>query len=58
MGVGFARLNQGDTLSAALAFRTVMERWGTADSVGQLASQRFGALSGGFLPLGDTTINR
>lgn len=58
MGLGYARLSQGDTLSAALAYRTVLERWGTADSLGQVASQRFSALSGGLLPLGDSTLNR
>lgn len=58
MGLGYARLSQGDTLSAAVVFRTAVERWGSADSLGQVASQRLNALSGGFLPLSDSTMNR
>jgi tetratricopeptide (TPR) repeat protein len=57
MGLGYARLSQGDTLSAALAYRTAVERWGAADSLGQIASQQLEALSGGLLPL-DSTLNR
>ena len=58
LGLGYARLSQGDTLNAALAYRTAVERWGTADSLGQVASQRLGALSGGLIPFGDSTLNR
>ena len=58
MGLGYARLSQGDTLSAAVAFRTAVERWGSADSLGQVANQRLGALSGGLFPLSDSTTNR
>jgi hypothetical protein len=58
MGRGYARLSPGDTVSAAVAFRTAVERWGSADSLGQVANQRLNALSGGLLPLGDSTLNR
>lgn len=58
MGLGYARLSQGDTLSAAVAFRTAVERWGSADSLGQVASQKLGTLSGGYFPLNDSTTNR
>jgi tetratricopeptide (TPR) repeat protein len=58
LGLGYARLSQGDTLNAALAFRTAVERWGSADSLGQIASQRLADLSGGLLPLDDSTMNR
>lgn len=58
LGLGNARLNQGDTLQAAVAFRTAIERWGAQDSLGQVASQRLGSLSGGLLPLDDSTMNR
>jgi tetratricopeptide (TPR) repeat protein len=58
LGLGYARLGQGDTLNAAQAFRTAIERWGSADSLGQIATQRLAALSGGLLPLDDSTMNR
>jgi tetratricopeptide (TPR) repeat protein len=58
LGLGFARLSQGDTLNAALAYRTAVERWGTTDSLGQAASQRLDALSGGLPPQSDSTLNR
>ena len=58
LGLGYARLSQGDTLNAALAYRTAIERWGAADSLGQVASQRLGALSGGLVPFSDSTLNR
>jgi hypothetical protein len=57
-GLADARLSQGDTVQAALAFRTLVERWGGADSLGQLAGQKLNSLSGGFLPPGDSTLNR
>ncbi len=57
-GLAQTRLGQGDTLQAARAFRTVVDRWGTADSLGQSASQRLNALSGGLPPAGDSTMNR
>jgi tetratricopeptide (TPR) repeat protein len=58
MGLGYARLSQGDSLSAAVVFRTAVERWGSADSLGQGANQRLNALSGGLVPLNDSTLNR
>jgi hypothetical protein len=49
---GSARLVQGDTLAAALAFQAVLSG-GAADSMGQAATGRLGAL--GFSPSrGDT----
>lgn len=53
-GLANARLSQGDTVQAAQAFRTVVERWGAADSLGQQASQKLNTLSGGFPPAGDS----
>ena len=57
IGLGSARLEQGDTVQAAQAFRGVLERWGSSDSLGQATSQRLDALSGS-APMSDSTTNR
>jgi tetratricopeptide (TPR) repeat protein len=57
LGLGDARLAQGDTLQAMAAYRTAVERWGAADSIGQSAGRKLGAL-GGTGAVADSTLNQ
>jgi len=55
LGLADARLSQGDTLHAAASYRTVVERWGAADSLGEVANGKLGSLAGS---MPDSTLNQ
>lgn len=50
IGLGDARLLQGDVLGAAIAYQTVISATGVPDSLAQLASRRLNSLGGAAAP--------
>lgn len=55
LGLGDVRLEQGDTVNAAAAYRTALLR-GSADSLGKVAGGKLESLGGG--SVNDSTLNR
>jgi tetratricopeptide (TPR) repeat protein len=53
LGLGNARLGQGDTIQAASAYRAALELGNAADSIGQLVNRKLGAIVGN-----DSTVNQ
>lgn len=50
IGLGDARLNQGDVLGAAIAYQAVISATGVPDSLAKLAGDKLNALGGGSPP--------
>lgn len=56
LGLGDARLHQGDSLEAAAAYRRALDQAGAADSLGQSADQKLRQLQSVAVPA-DTSLN-